>query len=127
VVKVYDGLNAEGKLVYFQVSNALLSRRAACRVVSRLPGVSILSRPSSALFGREDVFCKFAFGENHFELWEPFGDNSRFHISAKPIGPSDHLQQLRNAFAEYQPISGITRWLLLVTGIVLLLYRFYFH
>ncbi|WP_266184235.1 hypothetical protein [Dyella humicola] len=126
-MKVYEGLNSEGELVYFEVPNVFLSRHAACKVVSHLPGASILSRPSWALFGREDVFCRFTLGDMHFELWEPFGDNSRFHISATPIGPSAPLQQLREAFEGYKPVLGIMRWLSLAAAAALGLHKFFLH
>lgn len=124
-MKTYEGLDTEGRVVYFEVPNAMLSRRAACRLVSRVPGVSLTTRPKLWPFGGDDIFCKFELGGKHFELWEPYGDNSRFHVAAKPLESCDALQHLCNAFQEHYPISGITRWLILVTWLVLLCFRFF--
>jgi hypothetical protein len=124
-MKIYEGLDKQGSLVYFQVSNILLSRRAAYKLVAQIPGVSVTSWPKFLPFGREDVFCKFTLENRYFELWEPFGDNSRFHVSAKPLEACEALEQVRRAFQEYRPISGLTRWLLLATGMILICYRFY--
>jgi hypothetical protein len=124
-MKIYKGLNMQGSLVYFEVSNVLLSRRAASKLVSRIPGVSVTSWPK-LFFGREDVFCKFTLDDKRFELWEPFGDNNRFHVAANPLEPCDALKQILGAFQEHRPIPGLTRLFLLVTGIALICYRLYY-
>jgi hypothetical protein len=84
-MKILGTLGSSGRLLYFEVSNALLSRRAAWRIVSRLPGVMISSSPGYWPFNGDDVFCKFDLEGKHFEIWEPFGDNSRFHVAANPL------------------------------------------
>jgi hypothetical protein len=126
-MKTYEGLDAQGRVVYFEVSNAMLSRRAACKLVSRVPGVLLTTQPDLGPFGGDDVFCKFELGGKHFELWEPYGDNSRFHVAAKPLEPCGALQNLRSAFHQHRPISGITRWLILVVGLVLVCFRLFAH
>ena len=123
-MKIYEGLDAAKHLVYFEVSNAMFSRHAACKLVSRVPGVSLTSQPA-LLLGRKDIFCTFTLDGKHFELWEPYGDNSRFHIAAKPLEHCAALQQLRATFHEHRPVSGITRLLLLATGIALVCFRLY--
>jgi hypothetical protein len=124
-MKIHEGRDAEGRLIYFEVPNVLLSRRAASRLVARVPGVSILSWPSYWPFGVDDVFCKFDLDGKHFELWEPFGDNSRFHIAATPLEPCTALHQLRETFQKYRPVSGVTRLLVVVAGVVLVWFRFF--
>jgi hypothetical protein len=124
-MKIYEGLDAQRRLVYFEVPTAMLSRRAASKVVSRVPGVSLESRPGLWPLGGNDVFCKFELDGKHFELWEPYGDNSRFHVAAKPLEPCDALQRLRSAFQEHRPISGITRWLILAVGLALVCFRWF--
>lgn len=124
-MKVYEGLDAEGRLVYFEVPNMLFTRRAAYKLVSSVPGVSVTSSPGFWPFGRDEVFCKFELDDGHFELWEPFGDNSRFHVAAKPLGPSTALQQLRAVFQAHRPISGAVRWLIVIGGIALVCFRLF--
>ena len=126
-MRTYEGLNTQGRVVYFEVPNVVLSRRAACKLVSRVPGVSLTTWPCLWPFGGDDVFCTFELDGKHFELWEPYGDNSRFHVAAKPLESCDALQHLRSAFQEHRPISGITRWLILVAGLALVCFRLYAH
>ena len=124
-MKTYEGLDAQGRVVYFEVPNAMFSRRAACKLVSRVPGVLLKTKPNLWPFGGDDVFCKFELDGKHFELCEPFGDNSRFHVAAKPLESCDALQHLRSVFQEHISISCITRWLILVAGLVLVCYRLF--
>jgi hypothetical protein len=126
-MKTYEGLDAQGHAAYFEVPNAMLSRRAACKIVSRVPGVSVTTWPNVWPFGSNDVFCKFELDGKQFELWEPYGDNGRFHVAANPLEPCDALQHLRSAFQEHHSVSGITRWLILVAGLVLVCYRLFSH
>ena len=126
-MKTYEGLDAQGRVIYFEVPNTMLSRRAACKLVSRIPGVSLTTQPGLWPFGGDDVFCKFELDGKHFELWEPYGDNSRFHVAAKPLESCGALQNLRSAFQKHHPISGITRWLILVAGLILVCFRLFAH
>lgn len=41
-----------------------------------------------------DVFCEFELKGHSFEIWEPYGDSSRFHIAAKPLASSDALDEV---------------------------------
>ncbi len=113
-MKTYEGRDEKGRVIYFEVPNALLSRRAACKLVSRVPGVSIASESSSWFSARDDIFCRFQLNGKQFELWEPYGDSSRFHIAAKPLGPSTGLEELRKIFQSHSPVSGVFRWLLIL-------------
>jgi hypothetical protein len=126
-MKTYERLDTQGRVVYFEVPNAMLSRWAACRLVSSVPGVSLTTSPNHWPFGGDDVFCKFELDGKHFELWEPFGDNSRFHVAAKPLESCDALQHLRSAFREHHPIPGIARGLLIVAGLALVCFRLLAH
>ena len=98
-MKIFEGRDDQGSLIYFEIANTLLSRRAASLLVSRLPGVVTLRKPSMfSLFGADEVFCVFQLEGGQFELWEPFGDNSRFHVAANPLEPCVALDRLRLAF-----------------------------
>ncbi len=58
----------------------------------------------------DDTFCVFRLGGKTFELWEPFGDNSRFHVAAAPpLAPSSELEAVRAAFLEFRPVGGMLR------------------
>lgn len=126
-MRIYEGLDAQKRLIYFEVPNGFLSRRAASKLVSRVPGVAVRYWPGYWPFGGDDVFCKFELDGKQFELWEPFGDNSRFHIAANPLEACSALEELRAAFQNHRPVSGITRLLVLVAGVVLVWFRFFRH
>ena len=106
-MKIFDGLNDAGKLHYFEISNSLVSRGRACDIVASIPGAEIIKRSSSRW--ADDVFCVFRLGDKLIEIWEPFGDNSRFHIGANPPGWCQELAQVREIFAN-EPAFRF-RWL----------------
>ncbi len=95
-MKIYPN-PTNGRVSYFEVSS-LLTRYGAVRFVKTIPGVEIVS-----LTQREDVFCTFRLGSRIFEIWEPWGDNSRFHISEKNAVDSDEIERLKAAFESYKP------------------------
>ncbi len=124
-MKTYEGRDKEGRIVYFEVPNVLLSRRAACKLVSRVPGVLITSESSSMFSARDDIFCRFQLNDNNFELWEPYGDSSRFHVAAKPLEPCAGLEKLHAVFQRHLPVSGVFRWSLLIFAACLALFRWH--
>jgi hypothetical protein len=38
-----------------------------------------------------------------FEIWEPFGDNSRYHIGERAIANSNELEIIKQKFSEFRP------------------------
>jgi hypothetical protein len=97
-MKIYEGHDEEGKLVYFEVPNSLLSRRMAIKIVKNTPGVEIKEETI-----REDVFCTFKVGDRILEIWEPFGDNSRYHIGERPVANSNELEIIKQRFSDFKP------------------------
>ena len=93
-MKIYEGHDKEGKLVYFEVPHLLLSRRTAINIVKSIPGVEVIKEEI-----REDVFFTFKVGDRIFEIWEPYGDNSRFHIGEKPVQNSNELEVVKQRFS----------------------------
>jgi hypothetical protein len=102
-MKTFDISDAQGRLFAFEVSNTLLGRRGACRVVAGIPGVTILRRPQVLSWWREEVFCEFSLGGVRFGICEPYGDNSRYWIGpagGEPlVGSTAEIVQVRDAFA----------------------------
>jgi hypothetical protein len=92
--------NEEGKLHAFEVRNMLLSRRGVVKVVSRIPGVSIIRKPKFFSWRREDVFCKFMVDGKLFVVEEPYGDNSRFLVGGEPPGWCPELEIVERVFSE---------------------------
>jgi hypothetical protein len=97
-MKIYEGHNKEGELVYFEISTTLLSRKTAIRIIKEIPDVKIIKEEK-----REDAFCVFALGGRVFQIWEPFGDNSRYHIGEKPIQNSIELEIIKQRFSDFKP------------------------
>jgi len=96
-MKVFEGHNEPGELIYFEVSNTFLSRQGAVDVIAAIPDVKILTHSFE-----DDAFCTFRLGTRVFELWEPFGDNSRYHIGEPEAQYSEELEIVKRAFAEHK-------------------------
>lgn len=105
-MKIYDGKNDHGELIYFEIPNIFLSRRAAIKIIKNIPDAEIIEEEI-----KDDVFCTFKLGENIFEIMEPFGDNSRYHIGEKIAQNSDGLKTIRQIFLDFRPslLSIFTR------------------
>lgn len=98
ILKVHEYHDDSGQLIYFEVSNTHLSQNAACDLVAAIPNVRIIFRPRRFTLTKDDVFCKFTLGGKAFELFEPFGDNSRFHVAANPAEACAELEILKVSF-----------------------------
>lgn len=83
VVRVYELRDASGRVFAFEVDAS--GRRGVTAVARAIPGTRVTKAPRFLSWFREEVFCEFELGGVKFEIWEPFGDNSRYWI-----GPSDH-------------------------------------
>ncbi len=97
-MKIFEGKDEKGDLVYFEVPNTFLSRRSAVNIIRRLHNANVLSTEY-----KNDIFCTFILNNRSFELLEAFGDNSRYHIGEKNIKSSSELEILKNAFKSYTP------------------------
>ena len=101
-MKVYDLHDSEGRVYAFEIENLVIGRRSVCRVVSGIPGASVVRQPVRFLsWFREDTFCEFELDGVRFEVWEPFGDNSRYWIGPEPPQWVPQLEIVRQAFLRY--------------------------
>jgi|SRR5580658_4983966 hypothetical protein len=98
-VKTFDLLDADGRLHAFEVENFPLGRRGLVRVITTIPGATIIRKPLR-LFSwfREEDFCEFTIGAKRFVANEPFGDNSRYWIGTIPPGWCAEITTVRDAF-----------------------------
>jgi hypothetical protein len=96
-MKIYEGANEEGEMAYFEVPNTFLSRKGVLKIVQGIPGVQ------NVTFKKGDVFCSFAINSREFDAWEPFNDNSRFHVGEKEARPSSELEVIKSYFKAYKP------------------------
>lgn len=100
-MKVFDLYNTDGQLQAFEIGNSFLSRLRMARILSSFWGVTMTRRPKLFSRLREEEFCEFRLNNKAFRVWEPFGDNSRYHVGQKSAEPCEEIQILRNAFAFY--------------------------
>jgi hypothetical protein len=103
-MKTTDLRDDDGELIGFEVSNLLLSRGEAERVIRQIPGVSVL-RPVRRLFSSEpdrDDFCVFKVGGTEFEIVEPFGDNDCYWIVRRTPGEPAGLGLVRSFFVRWK-------------------------
>jgi len=96
-MKIFDGKDEQGNLSYFEISNTFFGRRSAIEAIKKLSGVEIIS-----ITKYDDIFCVFEFGSKVFEIMEPFGDNSRFHISEEIAQSSQELVTIKEYFSTYR-------------------------
>jgi len=101
---VYDIPDKEGRVFAFEIDNVAIGRRGVCRVVSEIPGVTLLRRPLRFLsWFRENTFCEFELEGVRFSADEgPWGDDSRYWIGAQPPRWVPQLQVVRQAFLDYE-------------------------
>jgi len=115
-MKTYPLRNENGDFAAFEISNAcFISSGAVARYLDRCPGVSVTKVRRRFDSGNE-IHVQFSFKGETFEVWEPFGDNSRYWI-----GPSSEPQRRRECIDELEayvrnswpgPISAACGWLL---------------
>jgi hypothetical protein len=105
-MKIYDLIDADGRIFAFEVDYFHLGRRKACRLVRTIPGVSIEKEPKRWRFLSEDEFCEFRLGPVLFVVWEPFGDNSRYWVGPKPPRWVPETAQVRAVFERARPLFG---------------------
>ena len=97
-MKTYNLTDSNGELIAFEVSNTLLSRRKAVKVIEKLNGVEILKRPKWFSFKNQDVFCEFVYEGTTYQIEEPWGDNSRYWIGPKSKGPNNKVGEILECF-----------------------------
>ena len=119
VMWIHEGLDERGKLHYFEISS-LVTRYFTYRYAASIPGVEIVKKPRLWRFGDDEIFCVFRLRGKTIEIWEPYGDNSRFHIGASPPGWCPELELVRDAFASRGVLkfSQHTRFLRAATYLV---------
>src|SRR5262245_44037659 len=102
---VFDSFDRCGALHHFEVSCFFLSRKRAVRLVASVTGAAIRK-----LAWRQDTFCEFAIDGVVLELWEPWGDSSRFHVGSTPPGAAAQLARARDVFARAPTLAIFGRW-----------------
>lgn len=99
-MKIFPMIEQSGQLHAFEISNSFVSRSSVVRIVRKIPRVTISSKPKLLSWFRESKFCSFTVDGQKFSVEEPFGDNSRYLVSAEPPGPCMQFEAVEKAFAE---------------------------
>ena len=95
-MRIYEGFDEKGQLTYFEVPNGFLTRKSAIGIIREIPDSQIVRVEIG-----EDIFCIFRLGGRVFELMEPFGDSSRFHIGEPIVRYSPELRLLIDKFSAH--------------------------
>ena len=103
-MRTFDIVDREGRLLAFEVSSTLVSRRGLVRLLSRIPGVQVVRR-SHFLSPPEDEFCEFQCGASCFVVCEPFGDSSRYHVGPKAPGLVPETARIRAEFVKSNALA----------------------
>jgi hypothetical protein len=105
-LRTYPIFREDGSIHAFEISNVVIRMRTIRGLLEGVPGVSAIRR----VWFREQRM-QFKLRGEDCEVWEPFGDNSRYWV-----GPSDakssklELSQLHSAFAHYSgPFTSAVR------------------
>lgn len=98
---VHDIKDKDGRVLAFEISNLLVSRRRVCRILQTIPGVRILKKPRFLSQFREEEFCEFEVSGQKFKAWEPWGDSSRFWIGPEPTQWCEQVAVVRDAFERH--------------------------
>ena len=118
-MRVYDsGVSRSTDAIAFEIG-AWLGRRRTAKVVAAIPGVRMLRWPRLILKRREEVFCEFELMGERFNVWEPFGVNSRFWIGPSNGQRTPALKVVRQAFVNYHHVRfpWFRKWVRSVKGL----------
>lgn len=98
-MKTYPEYTKDNRLHSFEIENLLCGRNKAVKIVENISGVKFLRR-SRRLFSwfREEVFCEFELDGVHFQIDEPFGDNSRYWIGSSQKENSAPIEKVLEIF-----------------------------
>jgi len=103
-LRTYPLTDDSGAIYAFEVGNTLLSPREIARLVKSSLGASISAGPQG-YFSTEDMRLRFRYAGTEFEVFEPFGDNSRYWIGPAGEKPTRvaEIDKLHELFLAYRP------------------------
>lgn len=99
-MKIHQINDDNGQLHAFEVGNSLLGRKGVLKIVRNIPGVIVTEEPKLFSRTQREEFCRFQLDGQEFVVEEPFGDNSRYLISAVPPGPCHQFELVEKTFAK---------------------------
>jgi hypothetical protein len=96
-MKTYDLIDDSGRLFAFEVPSRL-GRVGIRKIIEKIPGAKILKFYGYFATGGEDIRGEFELNGKIFDVFEPFGDNSRYWIGPKHKGFCDEINIIRETF-----------------------------
>ena len=97
-MKTYLLKTDQGVCTGFEISNNFLGTGAIARFINRVSDCKIITKRK--MFSGSEVHVIFMYKENEFQVWEPFGDNSRLHIGSESKVSEEIILSLVNAIKE---------------------------
>lgn len=92
-----------GRQTAFQIDNVYVSRRGLVKLLTKLTGVTDV-RLRGRFGSSDEVRVEFKYLGRDYQVWEPFGDNSRYWIGPKnPENEAVGIAGLESAFKQYRP------------------------
>ena len=102
-MKTYGLKDNQGRTFAFEVSNFLIGRRAVVGIVRTIPGARLIKEPRRWRLSSGEDFCEFELEGVKFVVSEPFGDNSRYWIGAKPPRWVAGVERVQEVFTRAKP------------------------
>jgi len=94
-MKTYRLKTDQGVCIGFEISNDFLGSGAIARFINRVPDCEVITKRK--MFSGSEVHVVFIYKDKEFQVWEPFGDNSRLHIGSESEVNEEIILSLVNA------------------------------
>lgn len=87
----------------FEIENIYLSLNKVGKILSTLEGIRIHKRRKP--FEASEHLIEFDYKGHQYEVWEPFGDSSRYWIGPKKgteIVANNQIREIEDVFKQYE-------------------------
>jgi len=88
-----------GELTGFEIPNNFISSKSIASFIEKATGATIVA--VRKMFDASEIHVNFVFENTEFEVWEPFGDNSRLHIGPKEKAKTETIKTLEQMISTY--------------------------
>lgn len=100
-MNIYPLTREDGYIFAFEISNAYIRPRTIAEVLGHIDEVSEISL-RKAFTNSSDVHLRFKYKGIDFQVWEPFGDSSRYWIGPEKENKIN-IDSLMSVFQSYTP------------------------
>jgi hypothetical protein len=101
-VRTYPLRDESGRFYAFEIGNAWVSPRSIAKLLKSTLRATVSSRKNG--LGRDDVRLRFSYGGDDYEVYEPFGDNSRYWVGPSGEHPerASQIEEIHKAFLAHR-------------------------